>query len=155
MTLLRITGIGLFTALGAGSVAIVLSIAGELSADSSEIALRCGSLAGAFVGLWLANRLESRNPKHIVGLGAGAGVLLHPVMWFIYINFQSIQAGLSGLDYIKAWIDVAPYTLASLPQAGAVTLPLCLAGTWLLSRRLPPDEPASPPEPASVSSGDV
>ena len=133
----HITAIGLFTAIGAGSVAIIISLAGSPNESDTSVFLRCAALAGAFVGLWVANRLSSREPRHIVGLGAAAGVLLHPVLWFIYICQRSIRTELAIGEYFTAWLDVFGYSLASLPQGGAVTIPLSLAGAWLVSRQIP------------------
>ena len=151
----HITGIGLFALIGAGSVLAIITVAGGLEPDLRDAAVRCGALGGAFVGYWTANRLRSREPKHIVGLGAAAGVLLHPVMWFFFINYQSIQDQLPTLEYLSEWTNVLNYSLASLPQGGAVTLPLSLAGVWLLARRVSDEEHQPDVNPSdSASSSD-
>lgn len=148
----HVLGIGVFAVIGGCSAALIMSAAGELDSSLSAIALRCASISGAFVGLWLANRLRSQQPKQIVGLGAAAGLLLHPVMWFLYVNYQSITAGHDFSTYLSQWTDILRYSAASMPQGGAVTMPLSILGSWLLARTLPSALDANPEESADQSS---
>ena len=136
----RALSIGIFAAVGLGAAAIIITIASDLSEEAAPMALRCAALSGAFIGIWMANRLQGRESKSVVRLGAIAGILVHPVMWFIYVNYRSIADGQSPGEYFAAWTNIFTYTLASVPQGAAITLPLFLAGTWIYSRSLPAQE---------------